>query len=328
MEFNPKVSIVIPVYNGSRYLREAIDSALAQTYTNVEIIVVNDGSNDDGKTEHIAKSYGNRIHYFYKENGWVASALNRGVREMTGDYLSWLSHDDVYYPNKLEVQLDYLAKCENKEVILFSDFDLIDHNSKLIGSVKIPDLGFDDFRWVLITSTSIHGCTTLVPRQCFQLFGYFDESIMTTQDYDLWFRIGSAFKFRHIPIPLIKSRLHADQGTNIMKETVKEECSRFYISCLDSLASELEPGSADPDKPPWLPFMKAALFLRLHEYFEPSSHAFNLAKKNTAWNSGPWPKAHWLFMESYYYMMEIYVRLKRSAAPFYHRIKSHFSDAQ
>ncbi len=96
---NPKVSIVIPVYNGSDFLREAIDSALAQTYRNIEIVVVNDGSQDDGKTEHVALSYGNKIRYFSKPNGGVASALNRAIREMTGEYFSWLSHDDLYSSN-------------------------------------------------------------------------------------------------------------------------------------------------------------------------------------------------------------------------------------
>ena len=84
--FNPKVSIVIPVFNGSNYLKEAIDSALAQTYKNIEIIVVNDGSDDKGETEKIAKSYGSKIKYFKKENGGVATALNFGIKKMTGKY--------------------------------------------------------------------------------------------------------------------------------------------------------------------------------------------------------------------------------------------------
>ena len=72
----PLISIIIPVYNGSNYLRDAINSALAQTYTNIEIIVVNDGSNDNGETEKIALSYGEKIRYFSKENGlcWVATS--------------------------------------------------------------------------------------------------------------------------------------------------------------------------------------------------------------------------------------------------------------
>ena len=93
--FHPLVSIVIPVYNGSNFVREAIDSALAQTYDNVEIIVVNDGSTDEGKTREIALSYGDKIRYFEKPNGGVSSALNMGISNMQGQYFSWLSHDDM-----------------------------------------------------------------------------------------------------------------------------------------------------------------------------------------------------------------------------------------
>ena len=106
MRNQPKVSIVIPVFNGSDFLNQAIDSALAQTYPNLEIIVVNDGSTDEGKTERIAESYGPKIRYFWKTNGRVASALNFGIQRMTGDYFSWLSHDDVYYPEKIHEQMD------------------------------------------------------------------------------------------------------------------------------------------------------------------------------------------------------------------------------
>ena len=102
----PKVSIIIPVYNGENYLAEAIESALAQSYDNLEVIVINDGSKDN--TEKIALSYGKKIKYFHKSNGGVSSALNLGIEKMTGDYFSWLSHDDLYYENKIDKQtLDY-----------------------------------------------------------------------------------------------------------------------------------------------------------------------------------------------------------------------------
>ena len=91
----PLVSIVIPVYNGSNYLGQAINSALAQTYKNIEILVINDGSTDDGVTERIAKAYGSQIRYYVKENGGVATALNFGIQKMRGEYFSWLSHDDM-----------------------------------------------------------------------------------------------------------------------------------------------------------------------------------------------------------------------------------------
>ena len=123
---NPLVSIVIPVYNGADYLAEAIDSAIAQTYSNIEIIVVNDGSTDDGATERVARAYGNRIKYYSKPNGGVATALNYAIKRMNGDYFSWLSHDDVYLPEKVERQIKKLEELDGEMVILYSNVEVID----------------------------------------------------------------------------------------------------------------------------------------------------------------------------------------------------------
>ena len=159
-EFNPKVSIVIPVYNGSNYMKEAIDSALAQTYKNIEIIVVNDGSKDEGKTREIALSYGDKIQYYEKENGGVSTALNLGIEKMTGDYFSWLSHDDVYYPNKIEDQINFLKDSDNKEVIVYSNYIYIDVDSKLLSYYKIKKyLASDSFLIHLFLMSDINGCT-------------------------------------------------------------------------------------------------------------------------------------------------------------------------
>src|SRR5690606_15704202 len=125
-QFHPKISIVIPVYNGTNYMREAIDSALAQSYDNKEIIVINDGSNDNGKTLALAQTYGNKIRLSDKPNGGVASALNTGIESATGEYISWLSHDDVYPADKLEKQVTYLNTIDDKKTILFGDYAIID----------------------------------------------------------------------------------------------------------------------------------------------------------------------------------------------------------
>ena len=141
LAYLPKVSIVIPAYNASNYLAEAIDSALAQTYPNTEIIVVNDGSRDDGATERIALSYGDKIRYFHKENGGSSSALNTGIANMTGEWFSWLSHDDLYVPHKVETQIRYLNGLDVSEEelyrqVLFSASDLIDGEGRTIRTAK------------------------------------------------------------------------------------------------------------------------------------------------------------------------------------------------
>ena len=108
--YNPKVTIVIPVYNGANYVKEAIESALSQTYDNIEIIVVNDGSNDNNETENAVLSYGDKIKYVCKENGGVSSALNTGIKLAEGEWISWLSHDDLYTQEKIKKQIEDVKK--------------------------------------------------------------------------------------------------------------------------------------------------------------------------------------------------------------------------
>src|SRR5919202_5230350 len=100
---SPAISVILPVYNGEDYLRFAVESVLNQTLQDFELIVVDDGSKDS--TPEIARSYGARVRYVRQENTGVAGAFNHGLRLAAGRYISWLSHDDVFLPRKLESQL-------------------------------------------------------------------------------------------------------------------------------------------------------------------------------------------------------------------------------
>ncbi|MDD5659464.1 MAG: glycosyltransferase [Actinomycetota bacterium] len=237
MTLNPLVSIIIPVYNGSNYLKEAIDSAISQTYENIEVIVVDDGSNDDGRTEKIAKSYKDKIRYFHKANGGVASALNFGIKVMNGEYFSWLSHDDVYYKEKISVQMNLMIASINP-VILYSDFDFIDSNSIVLRSKHVKSFSKDKFLISLINSHSIHGCTLLIPKICFEDLGDFNEKLKTTQDYDLWFRFAKKYEFKHIPQVLVKSRVHAEQDSNKLSEIKIKETTDYYKNSVEFLVTD------------------------------------------------------------------------------------------
>ncbi len=103
MKRSPLISVIIAAYNYGRYLREAIDSAIVQTYPSTEIIVINDGSTDD--TEKIAQSYGAKIRYFYQEHQGLASPKNRGVTLAQGEYIAFLDADDVWPENRLELMM-------------------------------------------------------------------------------------------------------------------------------------------------------------------------------------------------------------------------------
>ncbi len=209
----PKVSIVIPVYNGANYMREAIDSALAQTYSNTEILVINDGSRDNGETERIAQSYGEQIRYLAKPNGGVATALNLGIESMTGEYFSWLSHDDVYLPNKVEHQMRFLQSLQNPQTIVYSDYQLIDAKSRVFSSVTIADTVSTNALYDLVAHQAIHGCAMLIHKDAFKKCGNFDVSLPTTQDYDLWVRMAQVLPFQYCPGIIIQSRQHPEQGS-------------------------------------------------------------------------------------------------------------------
>ncbi|HEX7957102.1 MAG TPA: glycosyltransferase family 2 protein, partial [Pyrinomonadaceae bacterium] len=100
---NPTVSVILPVYNGENFLRASVESVLGQTLKDYELIVVDDGSQDS--TPSIAAEYGERLRYVRQENTGVAGAFNHGLRLARGRYISWLSHDDVFLPAKLERQV-------------------------------------------------------------------------------------------------------------------------------------------------------------------------------------------------------------------------------
>ena len=243
-EFNPKVSIVIPVYNGANYLKEAIDSALGQTYENIEVIVVNDGSDDGGKTEDIARYYGDRIRYFFQKNGGVASALNKGIREMSGSYFSWLSHDDMYFPDKTEKQVACLRESDNQDKILYSDYAYINDDSEQIGEFRVNRDAVEN-ALIAVLSTSVYGCAVLIPKTAFQSVGYFNDKLLTVQDTEMWMRIHMAgFAFAHMPDQLAKLRIHGEQGQVRMRALNMEESHQFYLWIFDELRDQVT-ASAD-----------------------------------------------------------------------------------
>lgn len=219
MSYMPLVSIVVPVYNGSDYMSEAIDSALNQTYNNVEIIVVNDGSNDNGKTEEIALSYGDKIRYIKKENGGVSSALNTGIKNMKGDYFSWLSHDDLYTPDKVEKEINAIKDCALNNTVVLCDYvqvnpDLTPIAANQNGRETIS--GHLDWEKAVmyITKYGANGCGMLIPKKAFEKAGLFDEKLRYCQDVLMWWNIFLAkYSLIIIPDKCVLSRVHSQQAT-------------------------------------------------------------------------------------------------------------------
>ncbi len=241
--FHPLVSIIIPVYNGSNFVGQAIDSALAQTYDNIEIIIVNDGSKDDGATEAIALQYGDKIRYFRKANGGVSSALNFGIDKMRGEYFSWLSHDDLYEPTKVEREVDALAKLDapKKSIVVCAD-TLIDKDGKEIfhpvQRLNGVFAGKDVFDVFFTRHIVINGCTLLIPKSAFSDFGGFGK-FRYIQDIERWitFMLGD-ITFCFLPDKLVKMRVHPGQVTQRMPELYFVEMAEFSSSIIDNYIAQ------------------------------------------------------------------------------------------
>ena len=236
--FNPKVSIIIPVYNGSNYIRDAIDSALKQDYDNYEIIVVNDGSNDNDKTKNICMSYGKKIRYFEKENGGVSSALNYGISKMNGRYFSWLSHDDLYYENKLSCQIKELEKYD-ENTVLYSNYSIVNENGTFIKNVILNHDEYNKKPYNSIFNMDINGITLLIPKKAFDECGFFDETLRCIQDYDLWYKMIKKYKFVHMKDVLGSTRVHSNQVSNVSPKVITEGNS-FYKKLVDEFDKELK----------------------------------------------------------------------------------------
>lgn len=227
----PKVSIIIPVYNGSNYLASAIDCALQQSYKNLEIIVINDGSNDDCATEKIALSYGDSIRYFYKPNGGVSSALNFGIEKMSGEYFSWLSHDDGYSIDKVKDAVELLIqnKSVGEKVVAFTggyfidskgfkimDFAVCFTEGKMYSGVEVID--------VMTKKGTLNGCCFLIPKTAFDDVGYFDELLRYSQDSLMWYKIFLAgYSLISDNKPNVMCRLHKNQVSQLRRDLYEHD---------------------------------------------------------------------------------------------------------
>ncbi|HOW51568.1 MAG TPA: glycosyltransferase [bacterium] len=274
----PLVSIVIPLYNASRYMREAIDSALAQTYPNIEILVINDGSNDDGDTERIALSYGDRVRYFgKKENEGVSSVLNIGIREMRGDYFSWLSHDDLYHAQKIAAQIDHLRAFGRDDLVVYTDYEFIDGGGKTIREMRLPSVLPEKFRYFITATSDLNGCSLLIPKKCFDEIGFFDTAERITQDYRMWFRMAEKFEFHHLPRNLVKLRLHGDQVTVKLSDHMNPACDLLKYSFIEEMERT---GIGLPDEHRGRIYATLALSMARHGYRRAFRYTARLALRH------------------------------------------------
>ena len=226
----PKISVIIPTYNRAHTLREAIESVLSQSYNDLQLIVVDDGSTDETKV--IVSSYIPKLAYIYQERQGVSAARNRGIKHAQGDYISFLDSDDLWLEDKLHLQMKFMEShpealiCYTEEVWIRKGVRV----NPMKKHRKYSGMIFEHCLPLCIISPS----SVLIARRLLENVGVFDEELEACEDYDLWLRISAQYPVYLIDTPLIVKRGgHADQ---LSKRVERQD--RFRIRALTKLLDE------------------------------------------------------------------------------------------
>lgn len=209
------VSIVIPAYNAEKYLRETIDSVLAQTYKNYEIIVVDDGSTD--RTPQILAEYGNRIHVVWQANKGSAAACNTGVAVANGTWVCFLDADDIWLHNKLALQIEHCGGG------VISHTDSVCFGDAVIGEIRRssfePPYSGQVLNELLVVNF-ISKSTVMMRRDVFNYYGGFDESYVTCEDWPFWIRVCADHHLGYLPEVVVRYRVHLKSKSMISRRTL------------------------------------------------------------------------------------------------------------
>lgn len=226
----PEVSVIIPTFNRADLLAQAIDSVLSQSYTDFELIVVDDGSTD--ATQALLSRYRRRIRYLFQENRGVSAARNLGIKVARGRYICLLDSDDLWLRDKLKEQIR-LMKGDPKIRVSYTDEVWI-RGGKRVNQGKRHRKYSGWILRKLLPLCLISPSSVMIERGVFEEVGLFDESFPVCEDYDLWLRIGSRMPIHLIEKPLIVKRGgRADQLSQIYWGQ-----DRFRIKALVKLLSE------------------------------------------------------------------------------------------
>ena len=215
----PTVSVIVPVYNGERYIQTALESILRQTYKDFEVVVVDDGSTDDSSL--ILKQMREPLVYVFQQNSGVAAARNRGFQYSSGKYIAFLDQDDVWYPNKLEVQVAILD-ADPTIGIIYGNLDLIDALGNIIEHYPIenPEEVHRETEFLDVFSEFPRPhpfpSSVVMRREIFDRSGMFDPEFRRNchEDTELWFRLtkNRLGRFYFYPELVGQRRYHTLQG--------------------------------------------------------------------------------------------------------------------
>lgn len=227
----PKVSVVIPAYNAMTYLPDTLNSVLQQTFSDFEVLIIDDGSTDRIQAWVAQNITDPRVRLIAQANQGLSAARNTGIANAQGEYVAFLDADDLWKPTKLEVQVHYLDN--NSAVgLVYNWIAVIDAEGKPTGKVWRGDIEGDVLEEVL--QRNIIDCpSVLVRRKCFEDVGVFDRTLRSVEDWDMWIRIAACYRFAVTREPLVYYRQHSSnmsKNWRVMEQAFHQVIEKSFSS--------------------------------------------------------------------------------------------------
>ncbi|MBU1160254.1 MAG: glycosyltransferase [Patescibacteria group bacterium] len=227
---SPKITVLMPVYNCEKYLNEAIDSILNQTFKDFEFLIINDGSID--KSLEIIKKYkDNRIKIINNEkNLGIVKTLNRGLKLASGKYIARMDADDISMPERFEKQIEFLEK--NTDIVLVGTaFNVINENGKLIEKRILPTSPEEIKKKLIKANILCHPSVMFIKKICSQI-GLYDENWQYVEDYDFYFRVANKFKMANLKQVLFSWRVNMSGTCTTRTKIQKEKALKLQLRAI------------------------------------------------------------------------------------------------
>jgi hypothetical protein len=236
----PSVSVVIPTYNRAQTIGRAVDSVLAQTYSDLEVIVVDDGSTDD--TRQVLARYGDAIRYLYQENQERRVARNNGIRHACGEYIAFLDSDDLWLPDKLRRQVALLDQNPQVGLVYGQMFPIDPDGTWHLRATRCTGWGQPGPAMIfeqLVMRNLIPTPTVVARKRCFDHVGGFDPSLTCSEDWDLWLRIALHYEIAFMPEPLAGATFYPDIPARLDGYRSEENRIRILERAFDRLPEHM-----------------------------------------------------------------------------------------
>jgi len=243
MNAGPKVSVVIPVYNRARYVAAAVESVLAQSFTDFELLLINDGSTD-GSAE-ILRSYSDpRVRLVCNQsNLGIPQTRNMGLRLACGEYLAWLDSDDVAYRDRLNAQVAFLDRHQDYAAVGSWTMAMDERGRRLTGLGLFP-ISPEEVQSQLLFHCSLANSSVMARTAILQEYGYCEQWAVCT-DFDLWVRVAGKYKLGNLPRVLVRRRMHSGRITQEQAQLVKEAKLEIFRAQLVALGMTYSPADVE-----------------------------------------------------------------------------------